>query len=329
MRDYGKVYTAFWSSQDVKSMSDDGKILALYLMTCPHGNLLGCFRLPVAYVADDLGWESARVSKGFAELFRYGFSYHCGRSSWMFIRKHLQWNKIENPNVGKAAAKLLDSLPMTEEIKAQVVRALGNSEYFPQEKLAELATLSIRYPNPFETLLKPVAVTVTVPVAETEQEQNTSPAAIAPGIVLERRSEVVEAVECAAPLAVVKQKASAPRVDYGDDVREVFLHWQRVRNHPAAKLDDKRAKAIKARFKDGYTVGELCRAIEGISKSPHHMGQNDARTVYDDIELICRTAANVDKFAKLAGVLAGGMSPGLQAQVDILQTWLEKEDGNS
>lgn len=107
------------------------------------------------------------------------------------------------------------------------------------------------------------------------------------------------------------------------DVEAVFSYWQAKRGHDRAKLDEKRKKAIKARFKDGYTVGELCLAIDGISRSPHHMGQNDQRTVYDDIELICRTAANVDKFAKLADH-GTSVDPGLQQQIDVLQAWMEK-----
>ena len=81
---------------------------------------------------------------------------------------------------------------------------------------------------------------------------------------------------------------------------EVFNHWQQAMNHPRAKLDDKRRKKIAARLKDGYTVDDLKAAVDGCKKSPHHMGQNDTRTVYDDIELICRDASHVDKFIALA-----------------------------
>lgn len=76
----------------------------------------------------------------------------------------------------------------------------------------------------------------------------------------------------------------------------VFAYWQKVMNHPNGKLDTKREKAIRARIKDGYTVDQLCRAIDGCKFSPHHMGQNETQTIYDDIELICRNGTNVDKF---------------------------------
>jgi hypothetical protein len=46
MRDYGKVYSTFWSSDTTSPLSDDGKLLALYLMTCGHSTIAGVFRLP-------------------------------------------------------------------------------------------------------------------------------------------------------------------------------------------------------------------------------------------------------------------------------------------
>lgn len=113
----------------------------------------------------------------------------------------------------------------------------------------------------------------------------------------------------------------APVVSF--EVKAVFEYWQTARGHEKAKLDEKRKRAIKARLKDGYSAEDLCRAVDGVAKSPHHMGQNDQRTVYDDIELICRTAVNVDKFLKLAGPQQFA-DPGLQRQIDILQEWAER-----
>ncbi len=85
-----------------------------------------------------------------------------------------------------------------------------------------------------------------------------------------------------------------------DDSLAVFEHWQGVMGHRTAKLDAKRVKAIKGRLKDGYTVDDLCRAIDGCKLSPHHQGKNDAGTIYDDIELICRDGPHVDNFRKIA-----------------------------
>jgi hypothetical protein len=83
-------------------------------------------------------------------------------------------------------------------------------------------------------------------------------------------------------------------------VAAIFAHWQQVMGKPRSRLDDKRRKAIAARLKEGYTADQLKRAIEGNKASPWHQGQNDRRTCYDDIELICRNASKVDHFIALA-----------------------------
>jgi hypothetical protein len=147
MREYGKVYSSFWTSEDIRGMSEDGRTLALYLMTSPHGNMLGCFRMPNAYAAEDLQWPSERVSNGFAELSRNGFVTRCERTYWIVIHKHLKWNKLDNPNMGTAAAKLFDTITAPHSVKAllvQAIRAFGKN--FPLKKLAEIA-------NEFEGIL--------------------------------------------------------------------------------------------------------------------------------------------------------------------------------
>ena len=40
MRDYGKVHTSFWISDGMRRVSDDARLLALYLLTYPVGRFL-------------------------------------------------------------------------------------------------------------------------------------------------------------------------------------------------------------------------------------------------------------------------------------------------
>lgn len=168
MRDYGKVFSSFWISDDIRGLSEDGRALALYLMTSPHGNMLGCFRLPNAYASDDLQWSFERVSAGFGELSQNGFATRCERSYWTVIHKHLKWNKLDNENMGKAAAKLFDSFAAPDSVKVILVQALRSfGKNFPAQKLADLETVLEGYPNPIETLSKPVAVAVEGTVAGT------------------------------------------------------------------------------------------------------------------------------------------------------------------
>lgn len=77
---------------------------------------------------------------------------------------------------------------------------------------------------------------------------------------------------------------------------QIFTHWKTVLGYKRARMDQKRLKVIRDRIKDGYSLEDLTDAINGCFLSPFHQGDNDRGTRYDDIELICRNASNVDKF---------------------------------
>lgn len=110
---------------------------------------------------------------------------------------------------------------------------------------------------------------------------------------------------------------------YADDIQRIFVHWQQVMGHPQAKLDRKREGRIRDRLKDGYTAEDLMRAVDGCTKSPHNMGENDRSTRYDDIELICRDASRVDKFLRLAGGPdMTGMRSATRQTATAAQEWL-------
>jgi hypothetical protein len=130
MRDYGKVHTSFWSSDTLACLSDDAKFLALYLLTCPHGNLSGVFRLPIAYVANDTGWESERLRKGFQTLSDAGWLRRDeDRNGWTWVLKWSKWNPPDNPNQRKAADKQLDAVPTSVSFYAELMS--------PRETLSE------------------------------------------------------------------------------------------------------------------------------------------------------------------------------------------------
>lgn len=125
MRDYGRVFSCFWSSSDMRSLSEDGRTMALYLMTCPHATSAGVFRLPDGYACEDLQWPAERVSEGFAELLSKGFANRCETTKWVWIRKHLDWNPPENPNQRKGAQKAALQVPDECGWKLDFMRVCG------------------------------------------------------------------------------------------------------------------------------------------------------------------------------------------------------------
>jgi hypothetical protein len=83
-------------------------------------------------------------------------------------------------------------------------------------------------------------------------------------------------------------------------IEAIFERWKTTMGHARAKLDAKRAKAIRAMLNIGYTQEDLELAIFGCSVSSFHQGQNDRGAKFDDINLICRDAEHVDRFIDLA-----------------------------
>ncbi|OZM18325.1 hypothetical protein CEO49_19960 [Klebsiella variicola] len=111
----------------MRRVSDDARLLALYLLTGQHTNMIGCFRLPDGYVSEDLAWTPERVSKGFDELSANGFATRDSSSKWVLIRNFLTWNSVENPNQGIAALRLFDQVPDKSTVKPELARVLASA----------------------------------------------------------------------------------------------------------------------------------------------------------------------------------------------------------
>lgn len=74
-------------------------------------------------------------------------------------------------------------------------------------------------------------------------------------------------------------------------------HHPRAFPHPSSA--SKEWRAILARLKEGYTVEQLCEAVDGCHVSPFHMGQNARGKVYDSLELIVRDGSKVNGFLEV------------------------------
>lgn len=111
----------------MRRVSDDARLLALYLLTGQHTNMIGCFRLPDGYVSEDLSWTPERVSKGFDELSANGFATRDPSSKWVLIRNFLTWNSVENPNQGIAALRLFDQVPDKSSVKPELARVMASA----------------------------------------------------------------------------------------------------------------------------------------------------------------------------------------------------------
>lgn len=172
-REYGRVHTAFWNSPAMRSLGDKGKLLANYLLTGPHSNSIGAYLLPDAYIADDLGWDAKTVSAQLKLVIATGFCERFADGRHIAVCKYLEWNPIENPNVGKAAIRQLEQLPV-DPATQHVVNGIDEAtERLPNH----FGTVPERYRN-----TKPCTKPETKPNPETKPEMELAGSADADAI---------------------------------------------------------------------------------------------------------------------------------------------------
>jgi hypothetical protein len=153
MRDYGVVRVRFWEWAKRKRLNAEERELALYLLTSPHGNCLGCFRLPMAYLCDDLAKDIETVTRTVSRLSEIGFLERDEETGWTWIIGFLEHNPIPNRNVGKAVEKQLDAVPPEVPFYGRMVEALRLIATVDDKGIsaAFLDRVSERYRNRLDT----------------------------------------------------------------------------------------------------------------------------------------------------------------------------------
>lgn len=219
MRAYGKIETAFWQNPKVKALTEDGRTLLLYILTCPHGNSLGCFPLPSGYATADLGWPAERVSERVSELVSKRFIEHDADTAIVRIVGWWGHNTIENPKVALGAMKTLRMLPKRPIIENAIkdLSAIGNK--FVNPLLNEFANTypnAFRNPEPSQSLTEP------------EPQPNPSPVGASPPC------DASPAAAAAAP-----SSREDPAVDLIRAFDEALIAvWGENRKRPYPKADD-------------------------------------------------------------------------------------------
>lgn len=111
MREYGKIHVRYYTHKDIQPLPDAAKLLGAYLLTGPHSNSFGCYRLPFAYVAGDLLWSEDKVKKNLKLLIEIQFAYYDNDVNWIILPQYLRFNPPKNDNVGKFIEKIFFEIP--------------------------------------------------------------------------------------------------------------------------------------------------------------------------------------------------------------------------
>lgn len=122
---YTRIKSRFWSDEKVVAWDNDTKLLALYLLTSPHNNILGCYVLPKLYICADLEWSTERLDKPFQKLLDDGYIKYDNNCRLLFITNYLAHNPISNGNQATGAGKQLREIPkspLLQELKRSIER---------------------------------------------------------------------------------------------------------------------------------------------------------------------------------------------------------------
>ena len=148
MRIYGCIQTKFWTHPNIHKLSDQAKLLASYLFSSVHTTMLGCFRIPIGYIAEDLNWSFEKVSSALAELTEIDLLSYDTARSWVMINQFLKYHPIENPNQGKSVVKIFEEIPRDLTfINALINKLLENDEHLNEGFVKGLQTVSKPFRN--------------------------------------------------------------------------------------------------------------------------------------------------------------------------------------
>lgn len=117
MRDYGKVSPHFWTGTTGKKLrnSPEAVIVAMYLMTSPHANMLGLYYMPILYVAHETGLGFEGASKGLRSACEAGFCSYDEASEMVWVHEMARFQVADSlkpaDNRCKSVQKDYDTLP--------------------------------------------------------------------------------------------------------------------------------------------------------------------------------------------------------------------------
>lgn len=149
---YTKIHDRIWSMFKRRGMTGDECRVYIYLFSCPHRNLLGMYRLPLSYVAEDLSLPLSAAKRAISSLEKLKLVEYDAANSVVFIPKFLECNAIPNKNVEKKAVKLAEdsALPDTPLWAELLGEAEGQAERLPALFEAVLKRYCKQYGKPFD-----------------------------------------------------------------------------------------------------------------------------------------------------------------------------------
>jgi hypothetical protein len=165
MRVFGRLESGFWDNPKVATLTDQQKLLLLYLYSCRHGNSIGCYVLRNEYIAADLGWSVEEATNCLSAIMERKFIARDDGANLIKVRGWWGHNALDNLNHAKHAAKSALSLPACS-LKDETIAELRSLS----DELSSTAAEALRDGLQMASGSHSDGITITETETETEKE---------------------------------------------------------------------------------------------------------------------------------------------------------------
>lgn len=170
MRDYAKVGPQFWigpTGKKIKASGAEATIVAMYLITSPHSNMLGLYYLPTLYIAHETGLGLDGAAKGMKLCADAGFCSYDEATEMVWVHEMASYqiaNELkEDDRRCRGVQNDYDALPANAFLGA----------FF--DKYAKRFHMTLRRaPKPAESPLQAPSMPLASQEQEQEQDQDIS-----------------------------------------------------------------------------------------------------------------------------------------------------------
>lgn len=110
MARYRKIDPRIWNDAKFSHLSNDAKLLFIYLLTSPQTQMIGAVPMRAESVAAELGFDMERYGIRYRELYDMGIAEYDDRGLY-WVKNFLKYNSPDNPKVVISWRECLDFLP--------------------------------------------------------------------------------------------------------------------------------------------------------------------------------------------------------------------------
>lgn len=312
MRDYAKVTPKFWVGETGRAMRGEPlevRVVAMYLLTAPHSNMIGLYYLGPPTLAHETGIPVDRALDALGRLETLGFaSYdHEAEMVWVHEMARIQIGESLKPSDNRVVGiqREYDALPDCRFLGAFFDRyAEPFSMRGRRQGRNERSVVGTTEPlgRGFRGASKPLGS------QEQEQEKEQDPPLSPPQVASEpsTRLAATAVVETSSP-----GRETAPDKGLGErrarrrwsgpatgEVARVWSAWLEL-VEPRAVWGDERGDLIQDWLRSGVTADRLIAAIEGYAGDPD-WGRGDRRRLLT-IEVALGSAAALERGWSMRG----------------------------